>query len=352
MKTGARERLRRLRREALAGRAAWSIADQGLSSLSNIAVGIVAARSLSVEQFGTFGLVFTSYILVLGVGRGMISDPLLVRFSAQPTTRVPAGIAVAGAATLYGIVAGLLYAAAGVVVGGPILGVLVGFGLALPGLVLQDAWRYVAFSQARPQVAFLVDLVWGAGVAIGLIAVATQGALTLASILWVFGGTAGIAALAGMLVFRALPAVRAAVPFVRAHFDLGGRFMTEYLTTVGVTYLTVYRVRGRGIGFGRRRFVVGHGLRKRLVAAPDTLGGGWRQVRAGDGGSGGRLLRRTSRRGPALARTGRGGPGTTRRSRPARPGGRCGPATPMPRGGSRRAPCGACRRALWCRRST
>jgi O-antigen/teichoic acid export membrane protein len=224
----------------MAGRAIWSLTDQGLSSASNLAVGIVAARNLGVEQFGGFGLAFTSWSLVAVVARGLISDPLLVRFSAQPERRTQAGAAVAGAAVVYGAIAAVGYLIAGVVLGGSIGWGLIGLGITMPGLLLQDAWRYVAFSDARPQLAVLVDLAWTAGLAATLIVLSTRDALTVGSILWAFGASATVAGALGCALFRRWPDLRGSWAWVRDNRDLGLRFVTEYLTSVGGSYLTIY----------------------------------------------------------------------------------------------------------------
>jgi O-antigen/teichoic acid export membrane protein len=224
----------------MAGRAIWSLTDQGLSSASNIAVGIVAARNLTVEQFGGFGLAFTSYILVLGIGRGLISDPLLVRYSARPERRLNAGASVAGGVVIYGVLTGLGYLVVGLVVGGSVGWGLVGLGITMPGLLLQDSWRYISFSDARPQLAVVVDLVWSIGLAAMLVFTARRGITSAGSILWSFGASAAIAGAFGCLLFRRLPDVRGAWAWVHGNRDLGFRYATEYLTTVGATYMTVY----------------------------------------------------------------------------------------------------------------
>ncbi len=68
--TGPRHRRgrRNLRSAALsqsvrsaAGRLSWGIADQAVSSITNLMVGIVVARSLSIAEFGMFSLAWVTY---------------------------------------------------------------------------------------------------------------------------------------------------------------------------------------------------------------------------------------------------------------------------------------------------
>ena len=62
-------------------RLGWGVADQVVSSISNFVLGIVVARSLGAEGFGSFSLAFITYAFILSGSRGLSTAPLLVRFS-------------------------------------------------------------------------------------------------------------------------------------------------------------------------------------------------------------------------------------------------------------------------------
>ena len=147
MKFPRRPKLRRL--AGPAGRASWGLADQALSSLTNFALSLLVAREVGIDQLGVFSLVFATYLLALGVSRSLNSDALAVRYSAagEPAWREGAAAA-AGAAVGLGLAAGLACALAGLVADGLLGDALVVLGLGLPGLLLQDVWRF-AFV-ARP----------------------------------------------------------------------------------------------------------------------------------------------------------------------------------------------------------
>src|SRR4051794_6381544 len=51
-------RTMRIRVPGLRRRFAWSVADQGISSLSNFVLGILVARSLGPEALGAFALAY------------------------------------------------------------------------------------------------------------------------------------------------------------------------------------------------------------------------------------------------------------------------------------------------------
>ena len=54
---------RRGRLVATVRRLGWGVADQGISSLSNFALGIVAASRWTPTEFGAFTLAFVTYRL-------------------------------------------------------------------------------------------------------------------------------------------------------------------------------------------------------------------------------------------------------------------------------------------------
>src|SRR5262245_53463222 len=72
---------------------AWGLADQALSSLTNFALGVLAARSLPAEAFGAFSVSFTGYLLASAIGRGLVSQPLTVRYSRASPSEWRRGVA-------------------------------------------------------------------------------------------------------------------------------------------------------------------------------------------------------------------------------------------------------------------
>src|SRR5207344_2441450 len=99
---------------------------------------------------------------VLGVSRVFSTDPLVIRFSACTHEQWrQASRAATGTAALVGIVCGVVSAIVGWLIAGSIGDALVVLGVTFPALLVQDAWRYAFFAQARGFQAFLNDLIWG-----------------------------------------------------------------------------------------------------------------------------------------------------------------------------------------------
>ena len=153
----------RARRQMPAGarRMAWGVADQAASSLTNVIVGVLVARTLGPAGFGAFSIAFATYLIALNTSRGISTDPLMVRFSdVDPTIWKRAVTGSSGAALASGVLVGSTCAAVATAVGGPAGPALLALGITLPGLLVQDSWRFAFFSQGRPALALANDVVW------------------------------------------------------------------------------------------------------------------------------------------------------------------------------------------------
>ena len=154
--------LRQLRGHA-SRRLGWGLADQVVSSLTNYAVGIYVVHALGAVQFGAFSLAYVTYAFALNASRGLATDPLMVRFSGTdlPTWR-RAVTDCTGTAAVMGLVTGACVVAAAGVLSGVVGSAFLALGLTLPGLLLQDSWRYSFFALGRGSRAFVNDTVLGA----------------------------------------------------------------------------------------------------------------------------------------------------------------------------------------------
>src|SRR5271169_1710816 len=142
-------------------RLSWGVADQAMSSISNFAVNIYVARTLGAVQYGAFALAYVTYGFALNASRGLATDPLLVRFSG---TNLPAWRRAVkkctGTAAAVGLASGACVLAAAALLNGTARLAFLALGLTLPGLLLQDSWRFSFFALGRGGQAFLNDTVW------------------------------------------------------------------------------------------------------------------------------------------------------------------------------------------------
>ncbi|QES40225.1 hypothetical protein DEJ49_03830 [Streptomyces venezuelae] len=226
-------------RRGIVGRLSWGLADQAASSMSNFAVGVYVARSLGVTAFGVFSLAWVTYGVVLNVSRGLATDPLVVRFSGVPeqSWRQAAGRA-SGTALGTGLALGVVSAVVGLAVGGRVGTAFACLGVVLPGLLLQDAWRFAFFAAGAGRKAFVNDLVWCAALVPALLVAARIGSVGAFVLAW--GGSAAVAAAYGCLQSGIRPRVTGARAWLRAHRDLGTRYLVENVSNSGASQLRAY----------------------------------------------------------------------------------------------------------------
>ena len=197
--------LQRLKSNAIR-RLSWGIADQMVSSLTNFAVSIYVARTLGAVQFGVFSLAYVTYGFALNASRGLATDPLIVRFSGtdQATWRRAVGRCT-GTAMVVGFTVGACVLAAGGLIGGKTGSGFVALGLTLPGLMLQDSWRYSFFALGRGSSACLNDVVWALTLIPTLALLQVTGHTDVFWFILAWGLTANIAAAVGPLQARVVP---------------------------------------------------------------------------------------------------------------------------------------------------
>ncbi len=235
-------------RRGVLGRLSWGLADQAASSVSNFVVGVYVARSLGVTAFGVFSLAWVTYGVVLNVSRGVATDPLMVRFSGVPEASWRGAVArSSGAALGVGAALGAASAAAGLAVGGPVGTAFACLGVVLPGLLLQDAWRFAFFAAGAGRKAFVNDVVWGVALVPALLVAARAGSVSAFVLAW--GGSAAVAAVYGCVQSGILPRPSGARTWVREHRDLGYRYLVENVSNSGASQLRAYGL-GAIVGVG------------------------------------------------------------------------------------------------------
>ena len=227
----------------IARRLGWGVGDQALSSLANFALSVAAARLVSAHEFGAFAVAFATYLVALNVTRHLSAQPLAVRYpEVNVETWQTAAAASTGLIVVLSVAMGGLFVMAGIVLGEALGAALIALGVTLPGLLLQDGWRFAFFARARGDMAFRNDLTWVAvlfgGLAI-LVAITKPGVFLIV-LLWGIAGTA--ASLVGIVQAKVVPDIRRAREWWREHRDIGPRYLASELSTMGATQFTIYVV--------------------------------------------------------------------------------------------------------------
>ena len=235
---------RLLRQREKARRFGWGVADQAVSSLTNAAVSIYVARELGAAQFGAFSLAYVTYAFVLNASRGLATDPLTVRYSSAKLSVWRRAVAAStGTAIVAGGVASLCVLGVAVLLGGTTKMAFIALGMMLPGLMLQDSWRFAFFVLGRGSQAFLNDAIWGVVLLPALVLLKLTHHSNVFSFVLAWGAAANIAAAAGPFQARVIPRVDHAWSWISQHRDLGPRYLVENTANSGSG-----QVRSYGIG--------------------------------------------------------------------------------------------------------
>jgi O-antigen/teichoic acid export membrane protein len=222
-------------------RLGWGLADQSLSSLTNFALAVLVARSVSIAALGAFGLAFTTYTLTLNATRALCSEPLTVRYSASGGAEWREGASAAtGTAIILGAVAGVACIAASFLFGGTLHPSLIVLGVSMPGLMLQDTWRNAFFCNLRGAYAFTNDLVWAIAQVALITAVLVVGARSTPAFILAWAGAANVAAVFGSVQSGFLPGPRHARRWVSCQRDLGPRYLVEFIARSAALAGAVY----------------------------------------------------------------------------------------------------------------
>ena len=260
-----------------------------MSSLSNFAVNIYIARTLGAVQYGAFGLAYVTYGFALNASRGLATDPLLVRFSGTdiPTWR-RAVTRCTGTAATVGLTAGAIVLAAAALLSGTTRLAFLALGLTLPGLMLQDSWRYSFFALGRGGQAFLNDTIWTVVLIPALVLLRKTGHANVFWFVFAWGAAAAVAAAIGHLQARTAPRLSGAWEWVSRHRDLGPRYLAE-----GTANSAAGQLRNYGVGVILGLAAVGY------VQAANTLMGPFMVIFFGMGlvalPEAARILRRSPR---------------------------------------------------------
>lgn len=199
-----------------------------MSSLTNFLLSVYVARTLGAVAFGAFSLAYVTYAFALNASRGLCTDPFVVRFSGvEPPTWRRAVARCTGTALIVGLVTGACAIVAGRLLGGTAgLGFLA-LGLTLPGLLLQDSWRYSFFAQGRGHHAFINDTVWALVLIPSLAFLRISGHANVFWLVLAWGASATVGAVIGPLQARVMPDLAGSWKWLSRNRDLAPRYLAE-----------------------------------------------------------------------------------------------------------------------------
>lgn len=217
-------------------RLGWGVLDQAVSSLENFALGVYVAKVLGAASLGALSMAFFAYSIILNASRALCTDPLMVRYSGlrSKSWRNAVGSS-GGMALLVGVTGGAVCLAVGAVLTSEMPHSAAGtaflaLAIVLPGLTLQDSYRYAFFAAGEGSRTCVNDAVWTLLLVIALFLGLRTGPHGIAWALISFGGTATLAAGLGMIQAGVMPRPWMARQWIQEHWSLGPRFLVENVT--------------------------------------------------------------------------------------------------------------------------
>jgi hypothetical protein len=213
------------------------LADQGISTLGNVVVAVIVARSLPPDGFGAFGVATVAYLLVAGAGRALLGEPLLSRYSHRDRATRDAAIPdLLGACLTLALTGAAGVLVVGALLPGPAGAALLGLAPVLPLMLVQDAWRY-AFIVDRPAAALAVDVAWLAGVCAALPLAPAGVDAQWYVVAW--GLASGFGVAVGVVIGRHQMGRPHLWRWYHTTRDMGARFFGEFVTGQAVAQIVV-----------------------------------------------------------------------------------------------------------------
>lgn len=213
-----------------------------MSSSGNFLVTALVLTVASEDEFATFSLCLTTYLLLAVLYRALVLIPVTLLYSderSHPGTTEAEERSATGLGVITGCTAALLILGIAVLVDDQ-QGQFIVLAAAVPFLFYQDSVRYVAFARGCPSVAAASDGLWFALQLVGSGFAFTQGWASAQSLfaVWVISGA--IAGVVSGRRLRLLPRVSSGVSWVRLHWHLCSKLFLECLVTSGGYYATLY----------------------------------------------------------------------------------------------------------------
>lgn len=213
----------------------WSFADQALVSGNNFLIGILLARTLGVDNFGSYVIATTYLLYANSLQSSLVVAPMM--------TAVPGLPAAADQHRLIrrfftyfcavAVVSVVLVVAASSLLGhwSEHLGVaslLAGLVVAMVAFQLQDWLRRVLYARSANRAVFFADLVAYGGQILGLLAEAVAGTLTAERALWIMAAAFTVSAVGCLASLRLVPDFAGGMDVMRQHWRASRDFLLSW----------------------------------------------------------------------------------------------------------------------------
>lgn len=217
-------------------RLGWASLDQGVSSLSNLLLSVAIASQASQADYGAFGLAFAIYLLLIGIGRSLVGDPVLLRFNTWTSAkkRRENRLGMLSGFFVVGILACVILLVFCIFLPMSLRFPFMALALMAPGLLVFDGLRYWAFASSKARTATILDIGWlicQVALFVPLIAMRkTESFLYFGA----WGTSAGLCCLVFLIYKRWIPRPSQGLSWIKSNLDISLNFLGEYATLSGV----------------------------------------------------------------------------------------------------------------------
>jgi O-antigen/teichoic acid export membrane protein len=212
------------------GRVSASVIDQGLSTATNFLLTLLAAKLLGTRDFGAFSVAYLVAVAIVGSARAGVGSPALVlqRHATRDHAAGPLGSALTA-----GLVSGAVVALAALPCSPHVRPVMLALAVVLPGILVQDTGRLVAFAELLPARALVLDVIWAVAMVAGIAgAAALHIRETPATLVLIWGGAGTLSALWSLWTHgRRVP--RPTITWLRHSWHFAWRYFVVFATTLG-----------------------------------------------------------------------------------------------------------------------
>jgi len=209
-------------------RLSFGLADQAVSTITNFITAVYVARFLGAGQVGAFSVAYVTYAFALNAARGLATGPLMVNYSGTDLRTWRRAVAdCTGTSLSVGLAAGACVLAAAVLISGAEGSDLLALGITLPGLMLQDGWRYSFFALGRGAQALINDLTWAAVLLTAMELLRVTNHVDGFWLMLAWGLAANVAAGIGLAQARVAPRLLGTFRWISAHRRFGPRYLVN-----------------------------------------------------------------------------------------------------------------------------
>jgi O-antigen/teichoic acid export membrane protein len=211
-------------------RVSASVIDQALSTATNFLLTLLAAKLLGTGDFGAFSVAYLVAVAIVGSARAGVGSPALVlqRHATRDNAAGPLG-----SALTTGLVSGGVVALAALACTAHVRPVMLALAVVLPGILVQDTGRLVAFAELLPSRALVLDVIWTIAMIVGLVAAAVLDVReTPATLVLIWGGAGTLSALWSLWTHgRRIP--KPTITWLQHSWHFAWRYFVVFATTLG-----------------------------------------------------------------------------------------------------------------------